>query len=103
MSVSGSRVAATTITANANHGGVTRLSGFSIRESAAVAAVAAVNLRHANSTGQILAVLELAADQSATLLSPAVIHAPNGVYVQVVTGTVSGVLYGAEWSQDTYI
>ncbi len=103
MAVPGVRVNATTITANTNHAGVTRLSGFSIREANAVTpGPAAINLRDGTASGQILVVLELGADQSATLLSPAIVHAPNGVYVEVVAGTISGVLYDSEWAEVSY-
>lgn len=89
-------LSATTTTSNANHTAVTRFAGFSIRESAATAAPAAVNFRHQTSTGQILFALELAANESAGIVFPSRMPAPSGVYVEVVSGTVSGVLYNWE-------
>ena len=83
------------ITANSNHATVDRLHGFSIRESAGAAASAEVNLRKATAGGQILYVLELAANESATLMLPEAVSAEGGVYVQVVSGTISGVLWGS--------
>ena len=82
-----------TITPNANHPTVTRLSGFSIRENAGSAAPASVNFRKLNSGGQILFVLELAANESATLMVPEPFSAEDGVYVHVLSGEVEGVLW----------
>ncbi len=80
------------ITANANHTGVTRFGGFSIRASAA----AFVRLRHGSSTGQVLYVLDLALNESAGTSFTGHIDVPSGVYVQVVSGTIEGVLYDME-------
>ncbi len=86
-----------TIAANTNHTGVTRLGGFSIRESAATAAPVSVNLRLATATGQILFPLELAANESAGIVFSGHISAPGGVYVEIVgTGTIEGVLFDME-------
>lgn len=82
-----------TITANSNHTAVTRLGGYSIRESAATAAAAAVNLRRGTVAGQIIAVIELAANGSVTDMWPGLVGATGGVYVEVVAGTVEGVLF----------
>ncbi len=83
-----------TITANANHTAVSRLGGFSIRETAGAAAD--LNLRLATATGQILFVLELAANESAGIVFPGHISAPGGVYVEVTSGAIAGVLYDME-------
>ena len=83
---------AVAITPNSLHATVTRLSGFSIRESAGIAGAAAVNFRRGSSSGQLLAVVELAANGSSTQTFPFDFDAPEGVYVEVVSGTVSGVL-----------
>lgn len=81
------------IVAGTNHASVNRFGGWSVRESAATAAAATVRFREASSTGQILAVVELPADGSDTrVLDPAVWPA-GGVYVEVVAGTVEGVIY----------
>ncbi len=70
------------------------MQGFSIREAAGSAADAAVNFRKVNGSGQIIGVLELAANESATLvLSKRKINAEGGVFVEVISGTVVGVLY----------
>lgn len=83
---------ANTITAGTNHD-VSRFGGWSVREAAATAAAATVRFRDTSVAGQILAVLELAADGSdTTVLDPAVVP-DGGVYVEVVAGTVEGVVY----------
>lgn len=83
------------VVADSNHTDVHRLGGFSVREAAGTAAAATVRLRRETVAGQILAVLELAADESATLILPEEEHIATGagVYVEVVAGTVEGVLY----------
>lgn len=86
---------AVAITANANHAGVEHLSGFSIREAAAIAAVATVRLRHAAASGTILEVIELAANGSLTVSygAGAYKESSGGTYVEVVGGTVEGTLF----------
>lgn len=86
----------TDISADSNHTGVTRFAGFSVRESAGTAAAAAVNFRRLDATGQILWVLELAANESAGIVFPGNMSAPDGVYVEVVSGTVSGEIFNLE-------
>lgn len=87
-----------TITANSDHS-VSNFAGFSIRESAGTAAPAAVNIRHADgagtNTGTIIHVIELAGDESKTvdLFAPIRATAADGVHVEVVTGSVEGVLH----------
>lgn len=80
------------VTANMNDTNVTRFAGFSVRESDGTPAVAAANFRHGSVSGQILAVLELAANESATIALP-MADTPDGVYFEVVAGTISGVAY----------
>lgn len=82
-----------TITGGANHSGVTRFAGFSIREAAGTPAAATVNFRSATVGGQILATVELAANESAMVFFPGPIVASGGVYVEQAAGTISGVLY----------
>jgi hypothetical protein len=84
------------LTADSNHATLTRFVGFSVRESAGTAAAAAVNFRHGSVSGQILAVLELAANESATISLGGVFQTPDGVYVQQVSGTVTGELWNAK-------
>lgn len=81
------------ITPDSNHDNVTSFYGWSIRESAGTPAVATVNFRHGAVGGQILAVLELAASESATVAFGSFTPTPDGVYVEEVAGTVSGVIY----------
>jgi hypothetical protein len=82
-----------TITANSNHATVERLSGFSIRENAGTPAVASLNLRKLSVSGQILFVLELAANESASIMIPEAVSSEGGVYVQVIGGAIEGVLW----------
>lgn len=86
----------TTITANSNHSGVARFRGFSVRESAVTPAAAAVNFRKLSAGGQIIFVLELNSNESSTLVlgRDMMIPSEGGVYVEVVSGTVSGVIFG---------
>ncbi len=88
-------ITAITLTPNSNHANVRQWGGYSIRENAATAAPAKVNFRHGAVGGQIRQVLELGADQSATIIFPEgeVIPMSNGTYVEVVSGTIEGVLY----------
>ncbi len=81
------------ITPNANHADVTALKGFSIKEAAGTPAAATVTLRKATISGDILAEIELAADSSPMISFGDSLASPGGVYVQVVTGTISGVLW----------
>lgn len=82
----------TTLTANTNHATVTRFAGFDIRESAGTGSAAA-NLRSGSATGQILFVLEITTKDNAAIVFPAHMPTPLGVYVEVLSGSVSGVLY----------
>lgn len=81
---------ATTITPDSNHATVERLWGFSFREDAAAAAV--VNIRRASDTGQILFTVPLAASAGATLVLPEPMSVEGGVYVEEVSGSITGVL-----------
>jgi len=80
-----------TITPNANHSAVETLKGFSIAEDAGAAAT--LRLRKAAVGGQIVAYLNLTAGQSANLEYVTGVSYEGGVYVEEVTGSVSGVLY----------
>ena len=87
-----SAMTALDITANTLHS-VTRFRGFSLRENAGTPAVATVRFREASVSGQILFVLELAADESATLVLDRAVVAEDGIYVEVVAGTIEGVIF----------
>ena len=81
-----------TITVDSNHTGVTRLCGFSIQEDSSAAAV--VEIRKGAIGGQVLFYLNLAADESATLVFPgAYITCEDGCYIKEVSGSVAGTLY----------
>lgn len=83
------------LTPDSNHPTVRRLAGFSIKEDAGTPAAATVNLRDSTVSGQILVALELAGDESAVGQFSKPIPVEDGVYVEVVAGTISGVLYFA--------
>lgn len=84
-----------TIAANAAHATVDMLGGWSIREAATVAAAATVRLRVGTVAGQVLAVIEIPADGDDTFEFDRAVDVPGGagVWVEVVAGTVEGVLY----------
>lgn len=86
---------ATIYTPAAGASGVGRLLGWSIRESAGVAAVATVLIRAGTTdTAPIIAAIELAANGSSTeWLGPQGVQARDGIRVQVVAGTVEGAVY----------
>lgn len=86
-----------TITPDSNHTAAERFRGFSVRESAGTPAAAAVNFRKLSVGGQLLLVLELNGDESSTLVlgKDMMMPAEGGVYVEVVSGTVSGVIFQA--------
>jgi hypothetical protein len=81
------------ITSDTLHGAADKWTGFSIRESAGTPAVATVNFRQGSVSGTILGTAELAATESASLYLETPIAAQDGVYVQVVTGTITGSLF----------
>jgi len=85
----------TAITGGANHPGVTRLAGFTIRESAGTAAVATVKLRKETAGGLTLEMIELVANGSLTVTygQGNWKEASGGVWVEVVAGTVEGTLF----------
>lgn len=86
-------ISAVEVTGDSNHSGVQHLAGWSFRETAASAAE--VRLRNGAVGGDILAVFNLPADGSVESTPLAPIRAPSGVFVEVVGGTVEGVLYAA--------
>ena len=83
----------TAITVNTNHAGVRNLSGFSIRETAGAAAV--VRFRVGTVSGTILETLSLVANASLGVVYGRgnAKRAEDGVYVQVVSGTIEGSLF----------
>lgn len=82
------------ITPGANHATVVQFDGFSIQEDASAAAV--IEFRKAVVGGQVIAYLNLAADETATIVFPKSISAEGGVYVKEVSGSVTGVLFSDE-------
>lgn len=82
------------VTADANHVSASRLAGWSFRESAGTPAAATVRLRKAAVDGDIVAVIELAANGAATaVFADDEVSCEGGCYVEAVSGTVEGVLY----------
>lgn len=81
------------ITADTNHSEVERLQGFSVHESAGTPAAAEVVLRKASVSGAILFYIDLNANESASLVFPRGISTEGGTYVEVVSGTITGVLF----------
>ena len=69
--------------------------GFSLRESAASAAVATAIIRDGTTdAAPIVVVLELNGDQSATMwFGPDGIRIDTGIYLDRVAGTVTGCVY----------
>jgi hypothetical protein len=82
-----------TVTVNALHTAVQRCYGFSFQEDSSGAAV--VEFRALSATGQIVAYLNLAADETATIVLPKAVYweFPGGLWVKEVSGSVAGVLY----------
>ncbi len=84
----------TRIKDDTNHSHIVSWRGFAIRETASAAAV--VNFRNGTATGDILWPLNLAADEAAGIIlgrSDDAIACPDGVYVEVVSGSVVGTLF----------
>ena len=86
---------AVAIVSDSNHDTVEHLSGFTIREAAAIAGVATVRIRHATVTGIILEVIELPANGSLTVSYGRGNwkESSGGAYVQIVAGTIEGSLF----------
>lgn len=84
------------LAAGTNHAPITRLAGWSVRETAGTPAQAKLRLRHGSSTGQILATVRLAQETSETVELNREIRTPSGVYLEIVTGTVEAVAYTSE-------
>jgi hypothetical protein len=80
------------ITADSNHTNVTRLFGFNFVETGSTAAV--VELYSGDDTGDPIETVNLASDQSGTLVLPKAVfwRFDEGCYVKV-TGTVTGSLF----------
>lgn len=64
--------------------------GFTIRETAGATAVVRIFDHASAASGTVLDEISLAADESARELYPAGIWAENGIYVDVVSGSVAG-------------
>jgi hypothetical protein len=64
--------------------------GFGVRETAGATAVLRIYDNASAASGVLLDVVSLVANESARELYPGAIHASNGVYVQVVSGTIEG-------------
>lgn len=64
--------------------------GFSIRETAGAAAVVRIYDHASAASGNLLDTIRLAANESARECYPRGIRADNGVYVDIVSGTVEG-------------
>ena len=81
-----------TVVPNALHTETDRVFGFSFQEDASAAAE--IELRAGSITGQIVVYLNLAADETATIVLPKAVfyEFPGTCYVKEVTGSVSSVL-----------
>ena len=81
------------ITPDSNHSAVEKLKGFSIQEDAGAAA--SVILKKAASGGDAIWYLNLAADETASIVfgEDEYLSAEGGVYVDEVSGSVTGVLF----------
>ncbi len=84
----------TPITGSANHATAVAFKGFSIRENAGTPAVATVEFRRGPLVGgDLLVTHELSADGSGTIVFGAYHDTPDGVYVNILTGSIEGTLY----------
>ena len=84
----------TRINDDSNHPAIALWRGFAVRETAAGAAV--VNFRSGSATGDILWPLNLAASEAAGIVFDSgddAIESPDGVYVEVVSGSIVGTLF----------
>ena len=82
-----------TVTGDANHATVERLSGFSLKEDGSAAAF--IRLRVATVSGQIVWEQSFGADESRSVVfdKDDFISTPGGVYLQEASGSVEGVLF----------
>jgi hypothetical protein len=82
-----------TIVPDSTHTDTDVVFGFSIQEDSS--ATAAVELRSGSATGQIVVFLNLAVDETATIVLPKAVfwEFPGGCHVKEVSGSVAGVLY----------
>ena len=82
-----------TVVPDSTHTGTERVFGFSFQEDSSAAA--AIELRSGSVTGQIVVFLNLAADETATIVLPKAVfwEFPGGCHVKEVSGSVAGVLY----------
>ena len=81
------------ITPDALHTALQRCYGFSIQEDASAAA--AIELRELSATGQVGVYLNLAADETASIVLPKGVwwEFPGGCWVKEVSGSGAGVLH----------
>ncbi len=84
---------ATTIVPDSTHTGVQIVYGFSIEEDSG--STAAVELRAGGASGKIIVFLNLAANETATIVLPKAVYWEfvGDVHVKEVSGSIKGVLY----------
>jgi len=80
-----------TITPDSNHATVDSWWGFSVKEDSGSAAT--VEFRKAAVDGTVVWYLNLAAGESASIMFPSAVAMEGGVYVNELTGSVSGILF----------
>lgn len=82
-----------TITENTTHSNVERCFGFSIEEDSG--STAAIELREGAVGGKVVLYLNLAANETATIVfaKPIYLAFPGGCYVKEASGSIAGVLY----------
>lgn len=81
-----------TITPDANHAGIDRIGGFSIEEDAG--STASIVIRKGSVSGQPVFFINLAANETATLVLDKTMPCEGGAYVEEVSGSITGVLFG---------
>jgi hypothetical protein len=69
------------------------LYGWSVGESDGTPAVASFLIRDGSVSGPIVAVVELAANGSSTEWFEGGVRVPNGIFIDIVGGTVQGAIY----------
>lgn len=79
--------------ATAASGSLVGFRGLSISETATTAGAAYVTVREANSTGNIIASVKLAASGSVTFSHNEAVASNGQLYVKYESGTISGALY----------
>jgi hypothetical protein len=82
-----------TASANTNHPSVTQFRGYSVSGSAS----GMLRFRHGSVAGQILCTVEVPNGTSLPQIFPEHMITPDGVYVQIVSGTFTeGVLFNGD-------